>query len=47
MKMKMLFVPSDAVVIKSNMDEKLFWFDYKGVSEIRYGTIDVAGVDLV
>jgi len=43
--MKIVFVPSDAVVIKNNINFKLFWFDYRGVSEIEHNDIDVVGVD--
>ena len=43
--MKMMFVPSDVVVVK--IIDKLFWFDYKGVTEIQYEGIDIIGVDVI
>lgn len=45
MNFKMIFVPSDATVIRNNINDKLLWFDYCGVKEIQYGDMDVIGVD--
>jgi hypothetical protein len=47
MNFRLVFVPSDAVVINNTMDNKLFWLDYKGVREIQYGITDVVGVDII
>jgi len=47
MNMMMIFIPSDAVAIHNNIDNRVFWFDYRGVREIIDGDIEITGVDMI